>query len=89
MATSSEPDASPPPAAASPPSASSPPSAAPKRASAYDAAKLRFLAACASIAVGLAVAGSVDRSTGGVLVLIGWIAAVATLHRLGRAGAKA
>jgi hypothetical protein len=35
------------------------------------------------------VAGSVDRATGGVLVLIGWVAGVATLHRLGRAGSKA
>lgn len=52
----------------------------------YDTAKLRFVGACAAIAVGLAVAGSVDRATGGVIVLIGWIAGVATLHKLGRAG---
>jgi hypothetical protein len=58
------------------------------RPAGYDSAKLRFVAACASIAVGLAVAGSIDRATGGVLVLIGWLAGVATLHRLGRTGAK-
>jgi len=52
----------------------------------YDSAKLRFVGACGAIAVGLAVAGSLDRATGGVIVLIGWIAGVATLHRLGRAG---
>jgi hypothetical protein len=63
-------------------------SSSPKR-SGYDSAKLRFVGACACIAVGLAVAGSVDRATGGVLVLIGWVAGVATLHRLGRAGSKA
>jgi len=55
-------------------------------AAGYDSAKLRFVGACAAIAAGLAIAGSVDRSTGGVIVLIGWIAGVATLHRLGRAG---
>jgi hypothetical protein len=76
------------------PEPASKPKANPDAASAssqsgYDSAKLRFVGACACIAAGLAVAGSVDRSTGGVLVLIGWIAGVATLHRLGRAGSKA
>ncbi|MBX3234312.1 MAG: hypothetical protein KIT84_21600 [Labilithrix sp.] len=56
------------------------------RAETYDGAKLRFVGACAAIAGGLAIAGSLDRTTGGVIVLCGWIAGVATLHRLGRAG---
>lgn len=52
----------------------------------YEQAKLRFVGACAAIAAGLAIAGTLDRSTGGVIVLLGWIGGVATLHRLGRAG---
>lgn len=52
----------------------------------YDRAKLRFVAACAAIAGGLLIAGTLDRTTGGVILVIGWIAGVATLHRLGRAG---
>ncbi len=58
------------------------------RSEGYDSAKLRFVLACAGIALGLGVAGSVDRATGGVIVLLGWIAGVTTLHRLGRAGAR-
>ena len=46
----------------------------------------RFLLACAAIALGLAIAGTADRATGGVVLLVGWLAAVASLHRLGRAG---
>lgn len=68
---------------------SKPPAASKSIPSGYDSAKLRFVAACGCIVAGLGVAGSVDRATGGVLVLIGWIAGVATLHRLGRAGSKA
>ncbi len=56
------------------------------RANGYESAKRQFAFACAAIAAGLAIAGSLDRSTGGVIVLIGWIGGVATLHRLGRAG---
>jgi len=52
----------------------------------FERAKKHLVFACASIAGGLAIAGSVDRTTGGVLVLIGWLAGVATLHRLGRTG---
>jgi hypothetical protein len=46
----------------------------------------RFVGACATIVLGLAIAGSVDRATGGVILLIGWVAGVATLHKLGRSG---
>ena len=55
---------------------------------AYTKAKRHLLVACAMIAGGLAVAGSVDRTAGGVLLLVGWIAAVLSLHRLGRAGSE-
>jgi hypothetical protein len=52
----------------------------------FERAKRHLLLACAAIAGGLAVAGSLDRTTGGVLVLIGWLAGIASLHRLGRTG---
>ena len=52
----------------------------------YEATKRRYVFAAAGIAVGLAVAGSFDRSTGGVILLVGWIAGIFGLHRLGRAG---
>ncbi|MBX3263267.1 MAG: hypothetical protein KIS78_17195 [Labilithrix sp.] len=52
----------------------------------FDRAKRHLVLACAAIAGGLAIAGSVDRSTGGVLVLIGWLGGVVSLHRLGRTG---
>lgn len=54
----------------------------------FEAAKRRLVISCAAIAGGLAIAGSVERTTGGVLVLVGWLSAVAALHRLGRAGAE-
>lgn len=52
----------------------------------WETTKRRYLGAAALIIVGLAVAGSFDRTTGGVLLLIGWIAGILGLHRLGRAG---
>ena len=54
---------------------------------AFDRAKRLLLLACAGIAGGLAVAGSLDQTTGGVIVLAGWLAAVVALHRIGRSGA--
>ena len=53
---------------------------------AFAGAKKQLVLACAIIAGGLAVAGSLDRTAGGVLVLVGWIAGVVSLHRLGRSG---
>lgn len=52
----------------------------------YQTTKRRYVFAAAMIALGLAVAGSLDRSTGGVILLVGWIAGILGLHRLGRAG---
>lgn len=52
----------------------------------YEATKRRYVFAAMAIAAGLAVAGSVDRATGGVILLVGWIAGIFGLHRLGRAG---
>lgn len=54
---------------------------------AFSSAKKQLVGACAVIAAGLAVAGTLDRSTGGVLLLAGWGLAIAALHRIGRAGA--
>ncbi|MDF2691780.1 MAG: hypothetical protein K0S65_163 [Labilithrix sp.] len=55
-------------------------------AAAFDRAKRQLVLACAAIGGGLAVAGSVDRTTGGVLVLVGWLVGLLALHRLGRTG---
>jgi hypothetical protein len=52
----------------------------------YETTKRRYLAAAALVIVGLAVAGSFDRTTGGVILLVGWSAGILGLHRLGRAG---
>ena len=60
--------------------------AAPGSPTPFDRAKRHLLAACSAIGGGLAVAGTLDRTTGGVLVLVGWLAAIVALHRLGRTG---
>ena len=52
----------------------------------WETTKRRYLGAAALIILGVAVAGSVDRTTGGVLMLVGWIAGVMGLHGMGRAG---
>lgn len=54
----------------------------------YAKAKRLFVIAAVGIAGGLAISGSVDRTTGGVLLLAGWIAGIAALHRLGRTGSE-
>ncbi|MBX3201972.1 MAG: hypothetical protein KF850_05410 [Labilithrix sp.] len=61
-------------------------SPAPPGRTPFDRAKRHLVLACAAIAGGLAIAGSVDRSTGGVLVLLGWLGGIVALHRLGRTG---
>jgi hypothetical protein len=54
----------------------------------FAAARRRFVMACAGIAGGLAVAGTLDRTSGGVIVLAGWVFGILALHRLGRAGSQ-
>ena len=49
-------------------------------------AKLPMLAALGLVSVGLAVAGTLDKTVGGVLVVSAWALGVVALHRLGRAG---
>lgn len=55
--------------------------------SAFERATRHLLFACVAIASGLAIAGTVDPTAGGVLLLAGWLGGVAALHRIGRAGA--
>jgi hypothetical protein len=50
--------------------------------------KRLLLVACGLVAAGLAVAGTVDPTTGGVILVVGWLAGVGALHRLGRAGSR-
>jgi len=52
----------------------------------FDQAKWPLVVAAVGIASGLAIAGSVERTAGGALVLGAWALGVAALHRLGRAG---
>lgn len=60
-----------------------------ERPEAYASARRLLAVAAGGIAGGLAVAGTLDRSAGGAVVLAGWALAVAALHRLGRAGSAA
>lgn len=52
----------------------------------FDRSKLPMILAAVGIAAGLAIAGSVDRTAGGGIVLAAWVLGVFALHRLGRAG---
>jgi hypothetical protein len=58
----------------------------------YERAKLPMILAAVGVVAGLAIAGSVERSTGvgagsgGAIVLGAWVLGIAALHRLGRAG---
>ena len=54
----------------------------------YERQKRVYLVTAAAIAVGLAIAGSVDRTIGGAVVLAAWAGGVMALHRLGRAGSQ-
>jgi hypothetical protein len=51
-------------------------------------ARRLFFLACAGIVSGLAVAGTFDSATGGVIVVTAWVVCVAALHRLGRLGSS-
>lgn len=53
---------------------------------AFERAKRTLLGALAATVAGLAIAGTVHKTLGGVIVVAGWAASIASLHRLGRAG---
>ena len=53
---------------------------------AFDRAKLPMLLAAVGVVGGLAIAGSVERTAGGAIVLAAWMIGIVALHRLGRAG---
>ena len=52
----------------------------------FDRAKLPMVLSAVGVAGGLAIAGSVERTAGGAIVLAAWVLGIAALHRLGRAG---
>jgi hypothetical protein len=52
----------------------------------YAVAKHLFVLSACVIAIGVAICGSFDPTTGGVIVLVGWTASILALHRLGRTG---
>lgn len=58
----------------------------------YERAKLPMVLAAVGVVCGLAIAGSVERTTGvgsgsgGAIVLGAWVLGIAAMHRLGRAG---
>ncbi len=64
----------------------------------FERAKLPMVLAAVGIALGLAIAGSLDKTParagdpapavpfGGAVVLAGWVVGIGALHRLGRAG---
>jgi hypothetical protein len=52
----------------------------------FERAKKPLLIAAVGVAGGLAIAGSVERTAGGAIVLGAWVVGIFALHRLGRAG---
>jgi hypothetical protein len=58
----------------------------PSKAEPFERAKVPMILAAVGVAGGLAIAGSVERTAGGAIVLAGWVLGIAALHRLGRAG---
>ena len=55
---------------------------------AFDGAKLPMILAAVGVTAGLAIAGSVERTAGGAIVLGAWVVGIVALHRLGRAGSR-
>ena len=47
-----------------------------------------MILAAVGVVGGLAIAGSVERTAGGAIVLGAWVLGIASLHRLGRAGSE-
>lgn len=62
------------------------PSSTPALPEAFRAARTQLILGAGVVAAGLAIAGTVDRGIGGVVLLVGWLLAMAGLHRVGRAG---
>jgi hypothetical protein len=58
------------------------------KAEPFERAKVPMILAAVGIAGGLAIAGSVERTAGGAIVLGAWVLGIASLHRLGRAGSS-
>ena len=56
------------------------------KAEPFERAKLPMILAAVGVAGGLAIAGSIERTAGGAIVLAAWVLGIASLHRLGRAG---
>jgi hypothetical protein len=54
----------------------------------FDRAKLPMILAAVGVTGGLAIAGSVERTAGGAIVLGAWVVGIIALHRLGRAGSR-
>ena len=54
----------------------------------FDRAKLPMILAALGVTGGLAIAGSVERTAGGAIVLGAWVVGIVALHRLGRAGSR-
>ena len=44
--------------------------------------------AAAATAIGVAIAGTMSRTSGGVIIVLGWLALVYSLHAFGRAGSS-
>ena len=54
----------------------------------WEQAKRLFVGSLLGLAVGLGVAGSLDQTIGGLIVVAAFGLAVVSLHRLGRAGSS-
>jgi hypothetical protein len=54
----------------------------------FDRARLPMVLAAVGLAGGLAMAGSIERTAGGAIILGAWAVGIVALHRLGRAGSQ-
>jgi hypothetical protein len=57
----------------------------------FERAKLPMVIAAVGVVVGLAIAGSIEKTAtgaGGAVVVGSWVLGIAALHRLGRAGSS-
>ena len=51
-------------------------------------ARTLLTAAIATTAAGVAIAGTASRTFGGIILVVGWVALVYSLHAFGRAGSS-